>query len=121
MVKSLKNLEAKVQLPLMRIIKGCNNEEKKYLINHLSPQGLNDYCEIVYNGLYSNFNIGKAKRKQLRSKLLPIAKDLRYIANVKNPIELRKKRLLKKQTGTGVSLLVSALGKFCNNMSNYDT
>ena len=96
------------KLNFMQSLKKLNKEERKTLISRLSDRGIDDFSEIVYNLISCDFGLSQKKIKNLRTKLLPCQKDLKYISDKSKPVDKRRSRL-NRQAGSGIGILLSAL------------
>ena len=97
------------KLDFMKSLKKLSAGERKDLIAKLSDKAIDDFSEIVYNLINCDFGLSEKRIKNLKHHLKPCQKDLKFISNKQNSINKRRFRL-KKQAGSGIGVLLSALG-----------
>lgn len=99
--------KGKKSLPLLRILKRLKPFEKSVIINYLNDEGIEILSNFVYNSLY-HIRLSKSSKSKLKRRLKFSKKDLLCIADPNCNLEERKKRI-KKQSGSGIGILLSAL------------
>ena len=104
-----KKLSAKkCKLTFMRTLSRLTPQELRDLFRRLSAEAIDDISEIVFNSIYSNFDIDQRSVKKLQSALASNEANLRFIADRSNSTEARRRRLLQ-QKGSGLGILLGTL------------
>lgn len=99
--KSIKKI-----VPLLNCLEELSVENRIELLPFLQDEVFDFISECVHNTLY-NSNFGSDVRNCLKKHLKHDASGLRYIANQKKPLKLRKKKI--QQYGGGILFMLSTL------------
>jgi hypothetical protein len=84
-----------------------NKEDQSIILNHLDGNSINFICETIHNTIHGNINISRRKRKILKNNLLDKKHCFEKLS--KKSTKLNEKRVIIKQLGGSISLLLAAV------------
>lgn len=88
----MKRQAVKKYVPLMKIIKKLNNDEKRVLVKHLDGKSI-ECLSCVFRNAIANPTLSEEQQKHLRQKLWDKRNDVRFIANTKKSTDAKRRRL----------------------------
>lgn len=101
-----KTLKIKKVLPLIQTLNKLNSKDRLIVLEYCNDEVYEFISECVYNAI-RNKSFDHEVKKCLKTKLSPDQDNLRYIANRKKPIHLRRKKVL--QSGGNISTILEVL------------
>ena len=104
-MKEEKN-EKKKMLPILKSLSKMKSDEIAHSVDCLSDQTIDGICECVYNVIFTDLKLSPRKKSILKKHLKQKCsiQRLKKITNKSWPVS--KRRLLLKQEGSGLPLLL---------------
>lgn len=88
---------------LLKIVRNLKSSDMLFLYENLNQPAKTLLCELIYNVMYNTSCLKLSERqvKHIKKMLSPHKKDFEYIAKRSGTV-CKKRRIMKKQIGTGV-------------------
>lgn len=93
-------------LTLLKVLDKLSDKEREKIIPFLNNDACSNISECVLNILHGS-HLNKSAKSKLKDELKGSQKQLRYIANPKKPIHLRKKRM--EQSGGALGVILATI------------
>ena len=104
-----KKLSAKkCGLAFLKILLKLKPQERSCLVDYLNDESIDKIGHLVFNALFTDLKIKPRQVKILAKKLKGHKRDLEYISNRSNPLNVRRKKV-KKQSGSGLGILLASV------------
>ena len=98
--------DKKKLLPLLKAFSKMDGKDVGNTVDLLSDEGVDGICECVYNVIFTDLKLSPRKKSQLKRHIKNkcCIKKIRTIIDKSQPVS--KRRLLLKQEGSGLPLLL---------------